>query len=66
MIKKSLPYFKQELTKVAFGLPSKHIPSIRSQIINPGLKSVASSVGGKVHIPITNKISKVEAPTGVV
>jgi hypothetical protein len=63
MIQKFLPYFKQEIIKIAMS-PSVVKPSLNAILRKPGLKGV--SIGGKIRNSIVNRISKVEAPVGVV
>jgi hypothetical protein len=63
MIKSALPYFRQELMKIA-KLPSLHIPSARTQILSPGLKAAKSPVGSMS--PIVNKTSRAGHAPGIV
>lgn len=62
MIQKYLPYFKQEMIKIAMR-PSIVKPSLNTILRKPGLKGV--SIGGKIRSSIVNRISKSEAPMGV-
>ena len=59
MIKKSLPYFKKELAKVA------GLPNLKSQIINPGLKAAANPFKSKLSSPIVNRVTTGGHPVGM-